>query len=63
MQKVGSAESTEFVISIRPAWLRKVEVAASLLSHLVTKGEKSMIFGLVRLKGRPRYVNGKLPVS
>lgn len=54
MQKVGKAEKTEFVSWSLPAWLRKVEVAANLLSHLLTRGEKSMTLGLVRLKGSPK---------
>jgi hypothetical protein len=54
IQKVGKAEKTEFVNCSLPAWLRKVEVAANLLSHLFTNEEKSITFGLVKLSGRPR---------
>jgi hypothetical protein len=54
MQKVGKAKKTEFVSWSLPAWLRKVEVAANLLSHLLTRGEKSMTLDLVRLKGSPK---------
>lgn len=39
---VRRAVVTEFAISSLPAWLRKQDVAISLLSHLVTSGEKSM---------------------
>ena len=53
---VGRAVITELANSNLPAWLRKVDVAANLLSHLFTSGEKSMTLGLVRLKGSPRYV-------
>jgi hypothetical protein len=38
MQNVGKAENIELVNSGLPAWLRKVEVVASLLSHLLTRG-------------------------
>jgi hypothetical protein len=63
MQKVGKAEKTELVSCSLPAWLRKEEVAASLHSHLLTRGEKSMTFGFVKPSGRPRYVKGKVPLS
>lgn len=63
MQNVGNAENTELVNCNLPAWLRNVEVAANLLSHVLTSGEKSMTLGLVRLKGSPKYVNGRLPLS
>ena len=54
MQKVGKAEKIEFVTSSLPAWLKKIEVVANLLSHLLTKGEKSITFGFARLNGNPR---------
>ena len=63
MQKVGKAEKTELVNSSLLAWLRKIDVAASLLSHLLTRGEKSMTLGFVNPRGRPRYVKGSLHVS
>jgi len=40
--------------------LKKV---ASLLSHLETKGQKSATEGLVRLRGRPKYVKGRVPLE
>jgi hypothetical protein len=43
--KVGRAVITELAICNLPAWLRKLKVATSLLSYLVTRGEKSMAFG------------------
>ena len=43
---MGKAVKIAFVTSSRPAWERKLEVHASLLSHLVTKGKKSIIFCL-----------------
>jgi len=49
--KVGSVVMTELAICNLPARLRKLEVATSLLSHLLTRGEKSMNFGFVRLRG------------
>lgn len=61
MQKVGKAEKNEFVSLSLPAWLRKDDVAASLFSHLVTKGEKSTTLGLVNPRDNPRKVNGKVP--
>ena len=54
IQKVGKAEKTELVNSSLLAWFRKVEVATYLLSHLLTKGEKSITFGFVRPRGKPR---------
>jgi hypothetical protein len=36
--KVGRAEKTALVSSNLPAWLRKEEMFARRLSHLVTKG-------------------------
>lgn len=61
IQKVGRAEKIELVSSSLPACFRNAEVAASLLSHLLTRGEKSITLGFVRLRGNPRY--GKLPMS
>jgi len=61
IQKVGKAQKTELVNSSLPAWLRKVDVAASLLSHLLTSGEKSMTLGFVNPNGNPKYVKGSLP--
>lgn len=63
MQKVGMAVRIEFVTSNLPACVRKTEVVANLFSHLLTSGEKSMTLGFVRLRGRPRLVKGKLPMS
>lgn len=54
MQKVCNVEKIEFVTSSLPAWFRKAEVAASLLSHLLTRGEKSITLGFVRLRGSPK---------
>jgi hypothetical protein len=54
MQKVGKSENTELVNYSVLAWLRKSEVATNLLSHLLTRGEKSMTLGLVKLKGSPK---------
>lgn len=54
IQKVGKAMKIEFVTSSLPAWLRNMEVAAGLLSHLLTRGEKSITFGFVRLRGSRR---------
>jgi hypothetical protein len=54
MQKVGKAENTELVNSSLPAWFKKVEVATNLLSHLLTSGEKSMILGFVKPRGKSR---------
>ena len=38
IQNVGKAEKIEFVNCSLSAWLRKIEVATNLLSHLFTKG-------------------------
>jgi hypothetical protein len=38
-------------------------VLTSLLSHLVTRGRKSSTLGLVRPRGSPKYVKGKLPTE
>jgi hypothetical protein len=54
MQKVGRAEKIEFVTSNLPAWFKKTEVAANLLSHLLTRGVKSTTLGFVRFKGKPK---------
>jgi len=54
MQNVGKAENTEFVNFSLPAWFRKDDVAANLLSHLFTRGEKSITLGFVKLRGNPR---------
>jgi hypothetical protein len=63
MQKVAKAENTELVNWSLPAWFKKVEVAANLLSHLLTRGEKLMTFGFVKPRGNPRYVKGRVPFS
>ena len=34
---------------------------ANLLSHFVIKGQKSATFGLLRHRGRPKYVKGSEP--
>jgi hypothetical protein len=54
MIKVGRAEKTAFVNSNLPAWLKKEEMLMSLLSHLLTKGQKSANVGLEMLSGRPK---------
>ena len=54
MKNVGKAKNIEFVNSSLPAWFRKDEVAANLLSHLFTRGEKSITLGFVKLRGNPR---------
>ena len=61
--KVGRAVRTAFVNSSFPAWDKKEEVQASLLSHLFTRGRKSSTFGLVWPRGNPRQVKGKDPLE
>jgi len=60
---VGSEEKTELTICNLPAWDRKREVLINLLSHLLTRGMKSSTLGLVKPKGSPKYVKGKLPTE
>jgi len=52
--KVGSAGMSKFINWSLPAWLRKKDAATSLLSHLLTKGEKSIILGFCNPRGKPR---------
>ena len=62
-KNIGNAVKMEFVTSSRPACESKDDVHESLLSHLLTRGRKSTIFGFVRPKGKPKYVKGSLPSS
>jgi hypothetical protein len=52
--KVGKALKIALVSSNLPAWLKKEEILTNLLSHFVTKGQKSATVGLERLRGRPK---------
>jgi len=46
MKNVGKAKNIEFVNSSLPAWFRKDEVAANLLSHLFTRGRNQLLWAL-----------------
>jgi hypothetical protein len=52
--KVGKVVRTAFVSSNLPASLKNEEKVTNLLSHLVARGQKSAVVGLVKLKGRPK---------
>jgi hypothetical protein len=52
--KVGSADSTAFVIWSLPAWEINLEVLINLLSHLEMRGRKSATCGFVVPKGSPK---------
>jgi hypothetical protein len=54
IKNMGKAVKIELVTSNRLAWESKVEVHVSLLSHLLTSGRKSITFGFVRPRGKPR---------
>lgn len=60
---MGREVNTELVNSNLPAWLRKVDVMISLLSHRDTSGVKSSAFVFVNPSGKPKYVNGRVPVE
>ena len=42
MQNVGIAVRIELVTSSLPAWFKKMDVAANLLSHLLTRGRNQL---------------------
>jgi hypothetical protein len=52
--KGWQSKKIEFVTSNLPAWFKKAEVAANLLSHLFTSGENSITLGFVKLSGNPK---------
>ena len=58
---MGIDETTDFRCCSLLPWFKKQDVADNLLSILSTRGERSLIDGLVVPIGRPSYVKGRDP--